>query len=46
MENNRKLSSKVSLNCMRPEIQVDDEDVEGNPSLQDPIKSSYYHGHR
>ena len=45
MENNRKLSKKVSLNCMRPELQVDDEDVEGNPSLRDPV-NNYYHGHR
>ena len=41
MENNRKLSSKVSLNCMKPELQEDDEDVEGNLP-----KNNYFNGRK
>ena len=44
MENNRK-SAKVSLNSLRPELQVEDEDVEGKPFLKEPI-NNYYKGHR
>ena len=42
MENNRK-SAKVSLNSLRPELQVEDEDVEGKPFLKEPIN---YKGRR
>ena len=44
MENNRK-SEKVLLNSSKPELQVEDKDVEVNPFIRQN-SNNYYHGHR